>query len=127
MSKIVDSIEHIKEAFRRVWREATNQKIDGCFNTPLMTIPPDEKNDADCIIFRAINELQDLRSENEKLEAEIEKAREEGFRDGWTRCQKNYIEIDSKEFKGMSAHNCMLRDLEDYLREERERKEDGKS
>lgn len=56
----MDSEEKIRDAFRRIWKRATNQPHEPG-ERELMRIPVDEENDADCIMHRALDELFERR------------------------------------------------------------------
>ena len=56
----MDSEEKIRDAFRRIWRAATNQASQPG-DRELMQIPPNQSDDADFVMKRAIDELLELR------------------------------------------------------------------
>ena len=60
----MDSEEKIREAFRRIWRAATNQARQPG-DRELMQIPPNQADDADFVINRALDELFELRKKRE--------------------------------------------------------------
>ena len=74
----IDTESVIREAFRRIWKRATNQPRE-TGERSLMSVPVDRENDADFIMGRALDELFYLRKANDKiqtLERERDEARE---------------------------------------------------
>lgn len=59
-----DSEEKIRDAFCRIWRAATNQPRQPG-DRELMQIPVNEADDADYIMHRALDELFELRKQQD--------------------------------------------------------------
>lgn len=56
----IDPEQTIRNAFNQIWKRATNQPYEAG-DRSLMSIPPDERRDADFIMHRALDELFYLR------------------------------------------------------------------
>lgn len=59
----MDSEEKIRDAFRAVWRAATNQPQQPGARS-LMQVPCNQDEDADFVMHRALDELFELRKKN---------------------------------------------------------------